>query len=571
LALVGFVFALDLLWSVVASSAAPTEFGAVDEPAHLATALVFLLALLTLVRSRRPSVSFLAAAVIASVAIDLDHVPGLLGWYGFAEGVPRPYTHSLITPLALIVVGQLAGGRVRPIAFGAAFGVLAHLFRDLFTGPGLAIIWPLSSAVARLPYAVFATALVLTAAAVIATASRRSSPNQSGGRSQAELRSRLLPGVLVAMACAALALAPTRAAAAPIAVGAYLPKADQDPSLIDSFAKRVGRTPVIVSSYKRWQSPPFVPSELRAVWRRGAVPLVSWEPWTLAGRGFPLSAIADGRYDGYLRRAAQAAAAWGKPILLRFAHEMNGTWYPWGRGRPGNTPGIYKAAWRHLVGIFRAAGAENVQWVWTPNVDGGGSYPFQSYFPGDRWVDWVGLDGFNWAKRGSWESFTDLFASSYDTLSRITSRPMIIAETGSSQSDGNKAAWVSSALREELPRFSGIRAVVWFSDPVGGVDFRVDSSPGALRAFRSGIASPTYGLTRSGLLSTPADLPHRTAAPPAPSGDFGQPSLFYRLTQKLHGRYLWIAIGILAACLMALALLIVFVIRRIARRTKRLA
>ena len=154
--------------------------------------------------------------------------------------------------------------------------------------------------------------------------------------------------------------------------------------------------------------------------------MVSWEPWSTAGRGFPLKAIAAGRYDGYVRRAAKSAAAWGKPILLRFAHEMNGTWYPWGRGMPGNTPGIYKAAWRHLVGIFRTAGADNVQWVWTPNVDGGGQYPFRSYFPGNRWVDWVGLDGFNWARRGEWESFTDLFASSYDTLGRITSRPVMI-------------------------------------------------------------------------------------------------------------------------------------------------
>jgi membrane-bound metal-dependent hydrolase YbcI (DUF457 family) len=564
--LAAFVLALDLLWNLVASSTAPAEFAVVDEPAHLATALVFLLALLTLVRSRRPSLAFLAAAVVASVAIDLDHVPGMLGWQGLTEGVPRPYTHTLVTPLALIVVGKIAGGRAKPIAYGAAFGVVAHLFRDLFTGPGLAILWPLSATAVRPPYAIFAAALTVTAAAVVVASTRRSSSSGSEARRQTALGSRLLPGVLAATVCAALALGPTRANAAPIAFGAYVPKADQDPSLINSFAKRVGRKPVIVSSYKRWPSPPFVPSELGAVWKRGAVPLVSWEPWTLAGRGFSLSAIADGRYDGYVRQAAQAAAAWRKPILLRFAHEMNGTWYPWGRGRPGNSPGVYKAAWRHLVRIFRSAGADNVRWVWTPNVDGGGSYPFRSYFPGNKWVDWVGLDGFNWAKRGEWQSFTDLFASSYDTLSRITSRPMIIAETGSSQSGGDKAAWVSSALRAEVPRFSGVRAVVWFSDQVGEADFRVDSSPAALRAFRSGVSSPTYGLTRSGLLATPVDLRHRTAAPPAPSGGFGQPSLVYRLTQKLHGHYLWIAVGTLAACLGAVAILLVLVRRRIAAR-----
>ena len=172
IALVAFILGLDLLWSVVASSTAPTEFGAVDEPAHLATALLLLLALFTLARPRTPSMSFLAAALIASVALDLDHIPGLLGWQGLTGGAPRPYTHSLMTPLVLIVVGGFAGGRIRPVAFGAAFGVGAHLFRDLCTGPGVAILWPLSSAAVRLPYLVFAMGLVLTAAIILAVPRR---------------------------------------------------------------------------------------------------------------------------------------------------------------------------------------------------------------------------------------------------------------------------------------------------------------------------------------------------------------------------------------------------------------
>ena len=556
IALVGFILGLDLLWSVVASSTAPTEFALVDEPAHLATGLLFVLALLTLVRSRQPSLSFLAAAVVGSVALDLDHVPELLGWHGLTAGVPRPYTHSLVAPLALIVVGALVGGRIRPIAFGVG----AHLVRDLCTGPGVAVLWPLSSAAVRLPYLIFVASLVLTAAAIVVAARRSPSPSRLGGRRETPpLLSRLLPGIVAATVSAALALAPARAAAAPTAFGAYIPKADQHPALLDSLAHQVGRAPAIVGSYKRWRLRPFIRTELQAIWSRGAVPLITWEPWTLAGRGFPLRAIADGRYDNYVRRAGKSAAAWGHPILLRFAHEMNGTWYPWGRGRDGNTPRVYIAAWRHLVRIFRSVGADNVGWAWTPNVDGGGQYPFPRFYPGNKWVDWVGLDGFNWASRGEWQSFTDIFGSSYDTLSRMTSRPMIVAETGSSQTGGDKAAWVSSALSKEIPQFSRIRAVVWFSDRVGDVDFRVDSSQASLRAFRSSIVSPRYGLNRGALLSTPASLRRKTAAPAAPSGGFGEPSLFYRLTQKLHGRYLWIAIAIVAASLVILGFLIAWV------------
>jgi len=566
--LVGFVLGLDLLWSVVASSTAPTEFAAVDEPAHLATCLLFLLALLTLVRSRRPTLSFVAAAAVASVAIDLDHLPGLLGWHGLTSGVPRPYTHSLVTPLALVLLGLIAGGRAKPIAFGAAFGVGAHLFRDLCTGPGVALLWPVSSGAVRPPYVVFASGLVLTSGVVVIAAPRAGRSPSSRRREwpDAPSVSRLLPAVLAGVALSiALSFAPARAEAAPVAFGAYTPGGDQQPSRIESLARQVGRAPVIVSSYKRWRLPPFVGAELRDVWSRGAVPLVTWEPWTIGGRGFPLRAIAHGRYDAYVRQAAKSAARWGHPILLRFAHEMNGTWYPW--GRDGNTPRVYKAAWRHLVRVFRSAGADNIKWVWAPNVDGGGQYPFARFFPGNKWVDWVGLDGFNWAKRGEWQSFTDTFGSSYNTLARITSRPMIVAETGSSQSGGDKAAWVSSALTEEIPRFSRLRAVVWFSDSVGDVDFRLNSSPAALHAFRSAITSPRYGLTRRALLSTPSNLRRKAVAPSAPSGGFGQPSLFYRLGQKLHGRYLWMAVAVLVAFLLAVALAVAWL--RHGRRARR--
>jgi membrane-bound metal-dependent hydrolase YbcI (DUF457 family) len=570
-ALVGFVFALDLLWSVVASSTAPPEFAVVDEPAHLATGLVFVLALLTLARSRRAPLSFLAAAIVASVAIDLDHLPGLLGWHGLTQGTPRPYTHSLATGVALIAVGALLGGRAKPIAYGVAFGVCAHLFRDLCTGPGLAPAWPLSGAAVRLPYLAFAVGLILTAVAVIAATARRdSSWQRRPAKGESALRSRLLPCLLAAALTAWLAVTPARATASQTAFGAYVPKADQHPELISSFAKRVGREPAILSSYKRWPTPLIVPAELRTVWRRGALPLITWEPWTLSGRGFSLRAIAHGRYDSYARRAATQAASWKHPILLRFAHEMNGTWYPWGRGQDGNTPGIYKAAWRHLVRIFRSAGADNVRWVWTPNVDGGGAYPFRQYYPGNKWVSWVGLDGFNWARRGEWQSFTDLFGSSYDTLTRLSTRPVMIAETGSSQSGGDKPAWVSSALAREIPRFSRIRAVVWFSDVVSGVDFRINSSRASLAAFRSGIGSPQYGLDRSALVSTPLTLRRSATAPAPPSGGFGQPSLLYRMTQKLHGRYLWIAIAIAALFLATLIGVVVFLRRmRRARRAVR--
>jgi hypothetical protein len=262
----------------------------------------------------------------------------------------------------------------------------------------------------------------------------------------------------------------------------------------------MGRTPAIVSSYKQWDYAPFLRRELQAVWIRGAVPMITWEPLSYHGRRYPLRAIAQGRYDGYLRRSARAAAAWGRPILLRFAHEMNGDWYPWGRGVYGNTAHRYKAVWRRAVRIFRRADADNVQWVWTPNVDQG-SLPFKGLYPGDRWVDWVGLDGFNWGYGGRALSFAEIFDRSYHVLARISRRPMIIAETGTNPR--GKAAWISQALNRQVPRLRRIKALVWFNYPANGVDLRFNHPSAALHAFRRAAGAPKYHTARAPLIGTP--------------------------------------------------------------------
>ena len=368
----------------------------------------------------------------------------------------------------------------------------------------------------------------------------------------------------LALACLAILAAPSAAIAGPapsqaIGLGAWLPHSAEHPRLIDRFAREVGRRPVILSLYPSWSRRPFEASVLNPIWNRGAVPLITWEPWSSTEEGIPLREIARGRYDPYIRRSAREAAAWGHPILLRFAHEMNGTWYPWGR-RGANTPRLYVRVWRHVVRLFREAGAGNVQWVWAPEVNeeagpsgalpllGAGPshpYPFARYYPGDRWVDWVGLDGFNWGKGGEWQSFTTIFANSYDTVIGLTRRPIIITETASNERGGEKGAWIQSALGQEVPRFRGIRAVVWFNEAFSGVAARLDSSPAALSAFRAAVSSPLYSLSRGELLATPHSLPSGTPAPPGPSGGYGEPSFVERLLPQLRRNLPWSALAIL--------------------------
>jgi hypothetical protein len=280
-----------------------------------------------------------------------------------------------------------------------------------------------------------------------------------------------------------------------------------DTSALASYTSLAGAPPSIVMWYQQWSEPLFYPKQLSDVASVGATPMVTWDP-TINGAGIPFADISNGTYDTYIRNAALAAKAWGKPLYLRFAHEMNLSDSPFGPGQDGNTAAGFVGAWRHVVSVFRDAGADNVQWVWSPNVDCAGRCPFTSFYPGDAWVDWVALDGYNYSSTDHepWKSIDQIFGPSYATLSAMTNKPMMIAETASAEQGGNKAAWITEAFLHEIPNeLPRVRAVVWF-DRVKETDWRVDSSASALSAWRKVVASPIYGGTAA---SSSAQSPRR--------------------------------------------------------------
>jgi hypothetical protein len=291
----------------------------------------------------------------------------------------------------------------------------------------------------------------------------------------------------------ALPAAPARAAGdagqpeAKVAVGAFVPHATERPARLEKYVRRTGRRPAIILYYRPWEDGRlFDRATLRRVTRGGALPMVTWEPWD-----HPLRAIAAGRYDRYLRASAADARRWGRPILLRFAHEMNGDWYDWGSKKA--TPAEYVAAWKHVVRVFRQQRARNVRFAWTPNVSSRGGRVLRRYYPGDRWVDWVGLSGFSWGGPWGWQSFSEIFERSYRAVTAMTHKPFMIAETAASEVGGDKRAWIESTFRRELPRMPRVRAVVWFNGHDKWADWNVASSSRALKAFRAVVADPRYG------------------------------------------------------------------------------
>jgi hypothetical protein len=259
---------------------------------------------------------------------------------------------------------------------------------------------------------------------------------------------------------------------------------------INNFERMLGRQVAIDHHFYSWWD--SFPGELeRFDAANGRVPLVTWEPW-----GASLRAIAGRSHDTLIRKRARALAQYRKPVFLRWGHEMNGNWYPWG-GSHNNGAKRYVAAWRHLHDVFEEEGARNVIWVWCPNADDVPSQNwnnFTNYYPGDSYVDWVGIDGYNWGTTrswSSWRSFASLFSRVYGVYDNR--KPIMIAETGSAERGGGKAGWITYAGWTMRNTFPSVAAFVWF-DVRKENDWRVNSSQSALRSF-SDVADGAYFAT----------------------------------------------------------------------------
>jgi membrane-bound metal-dependent hydrolase YbcI (DUF457 family) len=130
--------------------------GAFDETAHVLTTLLVLWALGPTACER-----WLVPALAASVAIDIDHIPGQLGADWLTAGTPRPYMHSLLA-VATVLLAALLWRRRRNLLVGVALGVAIHFWRDL-TEPtgGVSLLWPFSYRAFLLPHLSYVAVLIV--------------------------------------------------------------------------------------------------------------------------------------------------------------------------------------------------------------------------------------------------------------------------------------------------------------------------------------------------------------------------------------------------------------------------
>lgn len=219
-------------------------------------------------------------------------------------------------------------------------------------------------------------------------------------------------------------------------------------------------------------------------------PLINLEP-----SDAKLADIVDGKHDAMLTKHAKNVRALDKKLFLDFAAEMNGNWSTWDGSHNGKSSAVYIAAYRHLHDVLVAGGATNIVWVWCPNVESEPRVAWNealAYYPGDAYVDWTCVDGYNWGTtNGSgWQNFEQVFRGIYAELA-TKQKPIMIGEMASTESGGDKAAFIAGIVPSLRRDFPLIKALVWF-DIDKETDWRISSTPGAEAAFVKMASDPYF-------------------------------------------------------------------------------
>ncbi|WP_246036388.1 glycoside hydrolase family 26 protein [Cellulomonas telluris] len=335
--------------------------------------------------------------------------------------------------------------------------------------------------------------------------------------------------------------------------GLYTPQSPFNWAEVDSVASQVGLAPNMAGYFQGWDTP-FRADAVTRSWEKGMLPFLTWESRPMAADNnqvedpeYSLPRIIDGAFDDYLREYARGVAATGLPMAIRLNHEMNGSWYPWSEqgsnAKPinGNRPGDFVKMWQHVHDIFESEGANAyVIWVWSPNIVN--NLPAtnrtldytRSLYPGDEYVDWVGMSGYYRPpyREGQTPTFDYTFGQTLTQLRAISSKPVVLAEIGASESGGDKPRWTTD-LFDALarPENSDVIGLAWFHHSVttisGGEritnDWRITSRSDSLAAFVEGIHDPAAGflpgaapLAAASPLAAPAE-PFAAEQPAAPA------------------------------------------------------
>ena len=243
----------------------------------------------------------------------------------------------------------------------------------------------------------------------------------------------------------------------------------------------MGEKMAFVMYFQSWADSEIKTKWLDEIQEEGFIPFVSWEPHPF---GTPFSEvvyslkdISNGQFDEELQDEFKNIKAHDGPVFLRFAHEMNGNWYPWSGYSNGNSPEDYVVAWKHVVNLSRDAGADNIKWVWSPNAI---NYLEQNsidrLYPGDDYVDYVGMVGYLIEEL---DTFDKRFGTTVTEIREFTELPIIITETGIIDSAENRSDLACQFIND-LRASKDIFAFIWF-DKNAREDWRIGTADVGIR------------------------------------------------------------------------------------------
>jgi hypothetical protein len=301
--------------------------------------------------------------------------------------------------------------------------------------------------------------------------------------------------------------------------GALVAGLDTDPSNDANAINQIGRTPALINAFFGFTgstgSPsPFPTTYADSIVSLDSTPMITWQPYLpTQSRTSVLTSLSNGSQDSYIASWAQAAKAVNHKVYVRFMHEMNGTWYPWGAVAAGktvlpggsgtypytNTPQMYVDAFRHVVSIFQRVGATNVEFVWCMS-SGAPSGGISSYYPGDSYASWASIDGYNKDAIDP-KTFYAVFSGAYSAIKSFTAKRILIAETASVEFSGlatpptSKAQWITDGFLNTIPSLMPqVKAVDYYDSPGNSdLSLQIDTSSASLQAVRQVFASSLYG------------------------------------------------------------------------------
>jgi mannan endo-1,4-beta-mannosidase len=292
-------------------------------------------------------------------------------------------------------------------------------------------------------------------------------------------RTALVAALLTVLAINLAVAAPASGAGRQLALGISM-KHDRSPSTYESFSAIVGRQPATWSIWTTWagKNKRWPRDMVNYLKHTSTVPLIVWQPMDPEVQNRPtmsLRKILDNKakWGKYVRTFARAARNSRQTIILRFAHEMDCPYFTYGQGRFDNTPKMIRDLWHWVWQQFQKVGATNVKFLWSPNNPGPGCTPWPRIYPGDRYVDYVGMSGFNWGIPNDrsrpwsrWKPMATVLEKGVEGLMALTRKPIVVAETGSSPDaprGKSKANWIRYGYPDIYRRYPRVVLIAYFN------------------------------------------------------------------------------------------------------------